>query len=64
MADKYRYIGRHADHLASGRPLAPGDAIAASHINLDDPHDKALVDDGRIINIPATRPAKKDGDAQ
>lgn len=38
----------HPVSLASGRPLAPGDTGAP---DLDDPHDKALVDDGTLIAI-------------
>jgi hypothetical protein len=46
MPDDYRNVRRTAVTIASGRPLAPGEA---ARIDLDDPHDKALVDDGALV---------------
>lgn len=51
MPDEYRNISSHAVTLASGRPLAIGDA---AEINLKDPHDKALLDDGTLIKAEQT----------
>lgn len=60
MADKFRYVGRHADHLASGRPIAPGDGLLASHVNADSDKDRQLIEDGLLIEIPAaTKTAAK-----
>lgn len=54
---EYRNIASHAVTLASGRPLAVGDA---AEIDPKDPHDKALVDDGTLIKAenPDQTPAK------
>ena len=46
MSDEYVNVSRTAVTLASGRPLAPGEA---DKINPKDPHDQALVDDGLLL---------------
>lgn len=51
MPDEYRNRLTHAVTLASGRPLAPGDA---GPINLDDPHDQGLLDEGSLILVDGT----------
>lgn len=62
MADTYRYIGRHPDHLEDGRPLAPGQGLPKGAVDLTKPKDKQLVDDGLIIDIPAAKRARKEDD--
>jgi hypothetical protein len=49
MSEKYLFVGYHADTLASGRPVAPGDAVPAGAVDPKDPHDRALLDEGRLI---------------
>ncbi len=41
----YTNVSTHAQPLASGRILAPGDTAS---LELDNPHDKALVSDGAL----------------
>lgn len=36
MPDSYLYVGEHADTLASGRPVAPGETVPADALNLDE----------------------------
>jgi len=43
---EYVNVSRHAVTLASGRPLAPGEA---DKIDLKHPNDKGLVDDGSLV---------------
>lgn len=50
MSDRLLYIGEHAETLASGRPVAPGDRIPASALDNDDPHDQRLLQDGVLID--------------
>lgn len=45
-----RYVGTHAGSLASGRPLAPGDFVEVSTEDLADPYNKAMVDEGILID--------------
>lgn len=52
---EYRFIGTHADQLASGRHVAPGDKVPASAVNDDDP----LIEAGVLIEIPTTKKAKE-----
>jgi hypothetical protein len=48
MPDDYRNRETHAVTLASGRPLAPGET---SPLNLDDPHDQALLEQGSVVLV-------------
>jgi hypothetical protein len=48
---EYRYIGVHADQLASGRHIAPGDKVPGSAVDENDP----LLDEGLLIEIPAAK---------
>jgi hypothetical protein len=57
MADRYLYVGEHADTLASGRPVAPGDRIPASA--LDEEHDKRFLDEGLLIDDRGIREEAK-----
>ena len=65
MSDRYLYVGMHADTLASGRPVAPGDRIPASA--LDDQgadqrflDDELLIDDREIRDRARTADRKED----
>jgi hypothetical protein len=35
--------------LASGRVVMPGEIVPEHGVDLDDPHDRALVDDGLLV---------------
>lgn len=45
MPTEYVNVSTHAQSLASGRVLGPGESAAVS----DDPHDRALIDSGDLI---------------
>lgn len=66
----YLYRGDHADTLASGRPVEPGEEIAKEFVDVDDPHDARLIRDGLLHELPKPKPKaereaaeKKDRDA-
>lgn len=48
MSD-FLFVGTHVEDLASGRTLAPGEEVTLSGDELNDPHNKRLVDDGVLI---------------
>jgi hypothetical protein len=47
MADRYRVASRHPEDLASGASFAPGEL--AKGVNPKDPHDKRLIEEGRLV---------------
>lgn len=52
MAEKeYRYIGSHADMLANGRPVEPGEYVDLTDEDLQENHNKMLLDDGKLLLI-------------
>lgn len=50
MPDKYLFVGGHADSLASGRPVAPYQEVPGDYVDPDDPHDAALIAEGKLID--------------
>lgn len=46
---KYRFVGMHADTLASGQPIEPGEFVNITDEEIEDPHNAALVHDGLLI---------------
>jgi hypothetical protein len=54
---EYLFVGEHADTLASGRHVAPGDSVPADAVDLDDQHDCNLVDEGRLVPISPPEPS-------
>lgn len=46
---KYRFVGNHADQLADGRPVAPGEFVNLSDEEMEDPHNAMLATDGHLI---------------
>ncbi len=58
---KYRHVGRHADTLATGAPIGPGEYVMLTDAQADK---EPLVKDG--ILIPAEEPKKKakEGDGE
>lgn len=52
---EFRNVSAHAQPLASGRLVAPGDTCKP---NLKDPHDKSLADAGDLVPVET----KKKGD--
>lgn len=56
MADSYTNVSTHAQPLASGRVLAPGDT---ADLELDNDHDKSLLSDGALA-ATETKTTKKE----
>jgi hypothetical protein len=54
---EYRAVGDHQFDLSSGRIVAPGDKVPRSALDAESDHDKALVDEGRLLPI---EPAKRE----
>jgi hypothetical protein len=52
---EYRFIGTHADQLASGRQVAPGDKVPASAVITDKDNPDPLLAEGLLIEIPAKK---------
>lgn len=46
---RYRYVGDHADTLASGSPVGPGDFVELTDEDSEEAHNKMLIDDGKLI---------------
>lgn len=57
MAD-YLVSSTHPEDLASGRVVEPGEIV---EVDVKDSHNRRLVDDGRLILIPAKRKRKAQG---
>lgn len=45
----YRFVGIHADSLASGRPLEPGEFVELTSDEVKD--NKPAIDDGQLVAI-------------
>lgn len=52
----YLVAGDHADTLASGQPISPGDELRRDAVNLEHPNDQRLIADRVLLEI---KPAKK-----
>lgn len=48
---QYRFIGSHADMLASGRPVEPGEFVDLTDDELREPHNTMLLDDELLLLI-------------
>lgn len=47
---EYVHVGSHADVLASGRPVAPGERLAHEDLS---PEDRHIVEEGRLVDVEA-----------
>lgn len=56
-ATQYLFVGEHADTLASGRRVAPGDELPASAVDTTDPDDQRLLADGTLVDLSTPAPA-------
>lgn len=54
----YLVAGDHADTLASGQPIAPGDELRKDAVDLEHPNDQRLVADGVLIELKPARKAE------
>lgn len=57
----YRFVGDHADSLANGRPVAPGEYVKLSKEEINDHHNAQLIEDGKLIEV-TPKDAKTAGD--
>lgn len=54
MAEKpkqYRFVGSHADMLASGRPVEPGEFVDLTDEEVRETHNEMLIADGNLIGV-------------
>lgn len=52
---QYLFVGDHAEPLASGRTLLPGEKVPASAVDPEDPHDRYLLDEQRLRPLVAEK---------
>lgn len=50
-ADSYRYIDQVPGELASGQPVGPGETVKLSEEDFEDPHNKAMLEDGKLVAV-------------
>lgn len=55
---KYLFVGDHAETLAGGLRVAPGDEVPAAAVDPD--NDKRLLDEGKLIDTAAEKAEKKE----
>lgn len=55
---RYRFVGDHADTLASGSPVGPGDFVDLTDEESGEPHNKMLIDDGSLIEAAEEKSTK------
>jgi hypothetical protein len=49
---KFRYEGDHADVLADGTPIGPGDPVTLDAAAQKKPHNKRLIAEGKLRSVP------------
>jgi hypothetical protein len=55
---EYRFVGNHAQDLADGRMLAPGESVVLSEEDVRDPHNEALLADEVLIPVDEKQAAE------
>lgn len=53
---EFVHVGRHADVLASGRSVGPGDRVKDKDLGDEDQH---LIDNGSLVDVAQFDPPKK-----
>lgn len=51
----YRYIGEHAENLASGRPLEPGEFVDLTDEQLGESYNTHLLNEGLLIPVDGAK---------
>lgn len=59
--EKYIVNSSHAEDLASGQTVAPGEKLTASAVNEKDEHDKRLLKEGVILPLGGKTEGKSTG---
>lgn len=60
---KYRFVGDHAEHLSDGTALEPGEFYDITISDLDDYHNKDLLETGKLLRLEEPAPAEKKKEA-
>lgn len=56
---QHKNVGKHAEELAGGRVVGPGEVVDLSAEDASDEHNKRLIDEGIFIEVEA-QPESKD----
>lgn len=48
---QYRFVGSHADMLASGRPVEPGEFVDLTDDEVRETHNEMLIADSNLIGV-------------
>lgn len=48
---RYRFVGDHADQLANGRPVEPGEFVELTDDDIRESYNEMLVADGNLIGV-------------
>lgn len=51
---KYKLISDHAEDLADGRVLGPGEEAELDEEAVEDPHNQRLIEEGKLIPVEET----------
>lgn len=51
--EDYKVVSDHAEDLADGRVLAPGEVVKLSKEDLEDPHNQRLLEEGKLLDVKA-----------
>jgi hypothetical protein len=54
---RYRVDSTHPEDIACGQVVAPGEVT--SNVKQQDPHDKRLIQEGRLVALPDKRQPRK-----
>lgn len=55
MSDTYRVTSTHAENLADGRMVGPGEEV---EVDARDPHNKQLIEDGKLTAVADETPKR------
>jgi len=58
VSNEYRVVSDHPEDLADGRQVGPGEFV--KNVDPDEPHNRRLIDDGRIIETKSAVKAGKE----
>lgn len=54
---RYRVDSTHPEDIACGQVVAPGEVT--SSVKQQDPHDRRLIEEGRLVALPENRQPRK-----
>jgi hypothetical protein len=55
MTGEYKHVGNHAEDLADGRMLAPGETVKLNDKQLAEPHNQRLITEGILLDLGPKR---------